>query len=118
MRKDDTRLWVSGAMILLKDGAGRVRGLAKVMRDFTEAKLAADALRESEGRLRVALDAANMGTWLWRIPTDEQILDESLRRLMGLRPEEAIHTLDSFLRAVHTEDRARVRAEFERCLRE
>src|SRR4051812_5981917 len=118
VRKDGTRLWVSGAMILLKDGEGEVRGLAKVMRDFTEAKLAADALRESEGRLRVALDAADMGTWLWRIPTDEQVLDESLRRLMGLRPEDAVMTLDDFLRAVHAEDRPQVRAEFERCLRE
>src|SRR4051794_16575702 len=28
LRKDGTRLWVSGAMILLKDKEGRVRGLA------------------------------------------------------------------------------------------
>lgn len=70
----------------------------------------------AEGRLRIALDAADMGTWLWRIPTDEQVLDESLRRLMGLRPEDAVMTLDDFLRAVHAEDRGRVRAEFQRCL--
>ena len=87
------------------------------MRDFTQGKLAADALRESESRLRVALEAVEMGTWLWRIPTDEQILDDSLRRLMGLRLDENVMTLDEFLRAVHPNDTAHVRTEFERCLK-
>src|SRR5689334_4803058 len=105
-------------MIVLKDDAGQPQACAKVMRDLTDGKLAADALRESEERLRVALSAAQMGTWLWRIPTDEQLVDESLRRLMGLRPDEEVKTLDGFLRAVHEEDRARVREEFMRCLRE
>ncbi len=118
VRKDGSLLWVSGVMTLLRDESGQARACAKVMRDYTGAKLAADALRESESRLRVALDAAQMGTWLWRIPTDEQILDDSLRRLMGLSPDEKVMTLDHFLKAVHPEDSERVRAEFERCLKE
>jgi PAS domain S-box-containing protein len=118
VRKDGSLLWVNGVMTLLRDGSGEARACAKVMRDQTEAKLAADALRESESRLRVALDAAEMGTWLWRIPTDEQILDDSLQRLMGLTPDEKVMTLDHFLKAVHSEDVERVRAEFERCLKE
>src|SRR3954449_9957838 len=40
LRKDGTRLWVSGVMVLLRDDAGRPRACAKVMRDFTGAKLA------------------------------------------------------------------------------
>jgi PAS domain S-box-containing protein len=118
VRKDGSLLWVSGVMTLLRDESGQARACAKVMRDYTGAKLAADALRESESRLRVALDAAQMGTWLWRIPTDEQILDDSLRRLMGLSPDEKVMTLDHFLKAVHPEDSERVRAQFERCLKE
>src|SRR3954463_8127423 len=38
-RKDGTRIWVTGVMVLLRDGSGAPRALAKVMRDFTEAKL-------------------------------------------------------------------------------
>src|SRR5208282_1699054 len=78
-------------------------------------KRAEEAMRESEGRLRVALSAGGMGTWLWRIPQDEQIIDDSLREMMGLPAGEEVRTLEGFLRAVHDEDRARVRAEFERC---
>src|SRR3954462_9334462 len=114
-RKDGTRLWVSGVMVLLLDGDGHPRAFGKVMRDFTEAKLAGERLRESEERLRVALSAARMGTWLWRIATDEQILDDSLRAMMGFRPGEEVQKLDDFLRAVRGDDRDRVRAEFEPC---
>ncbi len=117
LRKDGTRIWVSGVMTLLREESGQPRACAKVMRDFTQSKLAADALRESESRLRVALEAAEMGTWLWRIPTDEQILDDSLRRLMGLRLDENVMTLDTFLKAVHPDDTDHVRTEFERCLK-
>ncbi len=117
LRKGGTRFWASGVMSLLREEGGRPRACAKVLRDYTEAKMAGDALRESEGRLRVALGAAEMGTWLWRIPQDEQVLDDSLRRLMGLRPGEEVMALDDFLRAVHEDDRDRVRGEFERCRR-
>jgi PAS domain S-box-containing protein len=118
VRKGGSRFWASGVMSLLRQEGGRPRALAKVMRDYTEAKLTGDALRESEGRLRVALSAAEMGTWLWRIPQDEQVLDDSLRRLMGLQLGEEVMDLGGFLRAIHAGDRDRVRDEFERCRRE
>ncbi|HEX4611272.1 MAG TPA: PAS domain S-box protein, partial [Urbifossiella sp.] len=75
-----------------------------------------ERLRESEERLRVALAAGQMGTWLWRIPQDEQVIDDSLRRLMGLPPGAEVMNLGVFLQAVHEDDRARTREEFERCL--
>jgi len=114
LRKDGTRLWVNGVMLLLREG-GRPRACAKVMRDFTEAKLAQERLCESEERLRVALSAAQMGTWLWRIAADQQIVDDSLREMVGLEPGEEVQSLEGFLGAIHDEDRGRVRAEFERC---
>jgi PAS domain S-box-containing protein len=40
LRKDGTRLWVSGVMTLLREESGWPRACAKVMRDFTQAKLA------------------------------------------------------------------------------
>ncbi len=118
LRQDGVRIWCHGVMVPLRDEAGRARACGKILRNSTEAKLAAEALRESEGRLRVAMAAAEMGTWLWRIAADQQLLDDSLRRLMGLRSEEEVHTLDDFLRAVHPDDRITVRREFERCVRE
>lgn len=77
-----------------------------------------ERLRENEERLRVALGAARMGTWVRRLATDQQILDDSLSQLMGLPPGQTIQTFDEFLAAIHPEDREAVGAAFERSLRE
>ncbi|MGK3987725.1 ATP-binding protein [Sorangium sp. So ce136] len=117
LRKDGSRVWCSGITTPLKDEHGHLRGFAKVVRDATEQHLAHLALRESEERLRVALDAARMGTWLWRVAEDRESLDPSLMRLMGAEPDRLIRTLEDFFQLVHPEDQARVRAAFDSALR-
>jgi len=112
VRKDGTPVFIDGVMRALADG------FLKVGQDVTERRRAEESLRESEERLRVALSAGQMGTWLWRITPDEQILDDSIRQLMGFQPGEQVTNLDGFLRTIHADDRARVRMEFERCRRD
>jgi PAS domain S-box-containing protein len=118
VRKDGTRFWANGVMTPLRDEHGQVRGLAKVLRDFTEQKLASDAMRESEERLRVALSAAQMGTWLWTVATDRQTMDENLKRLMGLPPDTHVRTIEDFVRSAHPEDQETLRSAFQRSLHE
>jgi PAS domain S-box-containing protein len=112
-RKDGSRLWMLFAGASLGDGT-----IVEYCIDISDRKRAEAALRESEERLRIALSAGSMGTWLWRILTDEQILGDSLRRLMGLPPGQGAMTLERFLQAVHPDDRGHLRGEFDRCLRE
>jgi PAS domain S-box-containing protein len=50
VRKDGTRFWGSGITTVLRDGAGRLVGFAKLARDLTGKKLATDALREEAAR--------------------------------------------------------------------
>ena len=52
VRRDGSRFWANGMMIALRDEAGALRGLAKVLRDETERKRAEDAL----GALRRSLE--------------------------------------------------------------
>jgi two-component system CheB/CheR fusion protein len=109
VRKDGTRFWASGILTLLRDESGEPRALAKILRDFTDRKLAEQSARESRERLRVALAAARMGTWRWDIPADRYTLDEGLRELFGLEPGASIGTKEDFLGLIHHEDRERVR---------
>jgi len=50
VRKDGTMLWASGVVTPLWDGAGKLHGYAKVMRDITERKKAEAALAEANQR--------------------------------------------------------------------
>jgi PAS domain S-box-containing protein len=58
VRKDGSRFWAMGVLTCLRDPAGQVQGFAKIMRDFTERKLAEEErtllLQREEGARREA----------------------------------------------------------------
>lgn len=63
------------------------------------------ALHASEERLRLALQAANMGIWDWDIGRDTVIWSEGTSQLFGLAPEQRTISYEAFLACVHPEDR-------------
>jgi PAS domain S-box-containing protein len=77
-----------------------------------------EALRESQERLTAALTAAGTGTFRWNVQTNTVEWDGNLDRLFGLESTRATHSLDTFLAAVHPDDRPSVIARCERCARD
>jgi PAS domain S-box-containing protein len=77
---------------------------------FDEHRQAERQLREAQTRLRSAVDAAEIGTWVWDIPGDSVVADEFLARLFALDPDRAAAgiPLAEFMRSIHADDRARV----------
>src|SRR5213596_1662461 len=67
-----------------------------------------EALRESEARMSLAADAANLGVWLWNIQDDELWVTEQWRRLFGFAESELV-SFDRVLQVVHPEDRERTK---------
>jgi PAS domain S-box-containing protein len=61
VRKDGTRFWASVAVTTLYDPAQNVVGYAKIVRDLTERREAASALRRSEDHLRQAQKMEGIG---------------------------------------------------------
>ncbi|GAB1541824.1 hypothetical protein NUACC21_44970 [Scytonema sp. NUACC21] len=62
VRKDGTRFWGSGIVTPLRDETGQLRGLCKIMRDFTERKQAEDERTQLLARAqeaRATAEAAN-----------------------------------------------------------
>jgi len=68
------------------DAAGRPVRMHGVSIDVTDRRRAEDALRESEGRLRLAQDAAGIGAWERDIVTGQATWSEQQYRLFGLPP--------------------------------
>ncbi len=67
------------------------------------------ALRESEARLQLAIDAAQIGPWHWDLVTGEVLWSPQCLALFGL-PADTVMTHERFLQAVHPDDRERVQA--------
>src|SRR5213083_2886214 len=66
------------------------------------------ALRESEARISLAANAANLGLWIWNIPGDELWVTEKWRKLFGFADSERV-TFARLLQVVHPGDRERMK---------
>jgi PAS domain-containing protein len=64
------------------------------------------ALRESEEKLRIAVDAAGIGLWSWDPKTDRVTWEEPLCAIFGFPPDVAPVGCAGYLALVHSEDRA------------
>ncbi|HEX8150001.1 MAG TPA: PAS domain S-box protein [Pyrinomonadaceae bacterium] len=110
VRKDGSRFWANGFLMLLKGGRGEPLGFAKIMRDDTAHRATEEDLRRTKARLESALKAGLAGTFYWDIPRDRIVTDENMRRYFSLREEatgEGV-TLEEVLPAVHEDDREKV----------
>jgi two-component system cell cycle sensor histidine kinase/response regulator CckA len=116
VRKDGSRFYATGITTAMHDAQGRLIGFSKVFRDRTDERRSAEALTESEGRLRVALQAARMGIWTYHIANNTQRIDRSMAPLLGLSVGERVESFEQFLHHVHPEDRERVEASFQHTL--
>src|SRR4030095_4040997 len=75
-------------LIAAHDETGRTGGLVAIHRDITAAKAAEEALRESEKRLRFALEGANEGLWDWSIDTGDVYFSAAAELMLGYEPGE------------------------------
>ena len=117
-RKDGSTFDVELSSSLVKDeNANPVCSMASFV-DITKSKNAEQSLRESEERLRVALSAAQMGTWRWDPATNQDTRDASFNGILGLEAVESTQPVEDFLQRVHPEDRDMVDGEIQRSLRE
>lgn len=87
-------------------------------RMLDEIKEREQRLSTSEERLRVALAAAEMGTWRFYPDRRESIVDDNFRRIHGLPPDPVIVTADEIMTHIVPEDRASVQAAIDQVLRD
>ncbi len=108
LRSDGSVVWVNITQSLVHRPSGEPAYFIKVVEDISDKKRAEEALKESEERLRLALEAAQMGTWDWNILTNEMVYSDQLGPVFGL-PRGSYHpTYYAFLNSVHPEDREHV----------
>ena len=91
----------------LKDNEGTVQRIMIVAYDVTASIKTRKRIEEAEERMRIATQAADIGTWDWYPLTGEMIWDDRTKELFGL-PQEADMTFEVFLKCIHPDDRDRI----------
>ena len=106
-RKDGTVIWCEWYNSSLLDESGRLRSILSLVLDVTERTQGEAALRESEERVRMALAAAEMGAWEYRLDPGDVFWDERARDQWGIPHGDRIDYSGAVER-IHVEDRERV----------
>ncbi|WP_048437647.1 PAS domain-containing protein [Methylobacterium platani] len=105
--------WMLGRAVPLESADGTIREWVGTMADIDEQVRAAEALRTSEERLRLAMAAAEMMTWDIDLATRKVTCSEIGESLMGVTNG----PLDEFLAMILPEDLPGVLASLEPALR-
>ena len=113
--------WVEDHGLPVRDAAGRAVRLVGAVSDVTARKETERALRESEERHALAMEAINESVYEWDLVDGRMYYSPRLRTALGLTAEE-LRTADDWLRRIHPEDlaaykgatRALLKAETER----
>ncbi len=75
---------------------------------IVERRQAEEHLRESEGRLRLALDAARMGAWEWDVRNRRLTWTEGVEAILGVGKGEFGGTPEALMALIHPDDRETV----------
>jgi len=110
-RRDAAPTWVNLTASVLHDHGGRPLHFIFAVDDITDRKLAEEALAESENRLRLAQEAAGIGTWEVLAPGAEMRWSAQSFALWGFPSQGPQPTGPEALARVHPEDRRRVATE-------
>lgn len=115
-RSDGKRLTISLSAKPLYSENGEINAAVTIFDDVTEQVNTEKALKESESRLNMAQQIANLGNWEYYVNEDKALWSEELFRIFGLAPQPFGPTLDEYIQKVHPDDREAMNQQMENML--
>lgn len=110
VRKDGTLTWVHITVSLVQDPVTHQPFLVAISEDINDRKQAEIALRQSEERWQLILQANNDGIWDWNAATNETFYSPQWREMLGYADGAVIQSDDEWVTRLHPDDKERVLA--------
>ena len=104
-RSDGSLRWVGWEVRPWHDRTGEIGGIVIFSEDVTDRKRAEAALRDSEARLRTALEAAMMSPFERDLLTGEAHWTPTTEAMYGFAPGTSPSALEDLVRLIHPQDR-------------
>jgi PAS domain S-box-containing protein len=105
-RRDGSLVWGRLSISLLNSRPSPL--VIAMVEDITDKRTAEEAVRASEERLRLAQQAARIGSFEWNVQTGVNTWTPELEAMYGLQPGGFSQTQTAFENLVHADDRAGV----------
>lgn len=96
---------------------GKPVRMVGAMQDITARKCAEEALRQSQDRLQIVLDASQLGLWYCDLPFDILNWSERTKEHFWLPPD-AVVPIDLFYEIIHPDDRELTRLAIDKSINE
>ena len=104
------------AYVPRRDENGRIMGFFTLTIDVTDRERAVAALRKSEERLSLAMEATSDGLYDWNLKTDDVFYSPRWFTMLGYAPDSMPHHLSTWERLVHPDDLPGTRERQRRCI--
>ncbi|MBF0549976.1 MAG: PAS domain S-box protein [Deltaproteobacteria bacterium] len=100
----------------IRSESGEITGALMLGQNITDHKLAQEALRRSEERFMLALEATRDGVWDWNPKTGEAYFSPRYYSMLGYAPDEVPPSYDTLTSWLHPEDREEAIQKLESCI--
>jgi PAS domain S-box-containing protein len=97
--------WTQWVNRMLFDDKGNFIEFQSVGRDITELKLTEAALRQSEERLQLALEASGDSIWGWNLATGEVYFSPRWLQMLGYATDELPAEFSTWEKCIHPDDK-------------
>jgi PAS domain S-box-containing protein len=107
--KDGSRIPIEDSAAPIKDEQKSVLGVVLVFRDVTERRKSEDTVTRSEERLKLALDAGQIGVWDWDVTQNSINWSDRVYDIHGVERGKFSGRIEDFASLVHQEDQAGIK---------
>jgi PAS domain S-box-containing protein len=83
----------------------KITGITGLIGDITELKHSEEALRESEEKLKLAIEGSGVGLWDWRVQSGKMVINDRWAQILGYTVQELSPvTIDTWTSLTHPDD--------------